>query len=97
MPGAVDKDTDFTPVRSLVEQKTKAVIVMGEAADKLSLTWQGIAKVVRVDSLSEAVDRASQMAVAGDVVLLSPGCASFDMFENFEDRGSQFRELVQKL
>ena len=95
--GGRDKDTDFTPVRSLVEQKTKAVIVMGEAADKLSLTWQGIAKVVRVDSLSEAVDRASQMAVAGDVVLLSPGCASFDMFENFEDRGSQFRELVQKL
>jgi UDP-N-acetylmuramoylalanine--D-glutamate ligase len=70
---------------------------MGEAAEKLARTWNGIAGLVRVTSLSEAVKRAEQLAEAGDVILLSPGCASFDMFENFEDRGTQFRELVQRL
>jgi UDP-N-acetylmuramoylalanine--D-glutamate ligase len=95
--GGRDKNTDFTPLRSLIEQKTKAVIVMGEAAEKLARTWNGIAGLVRVTSLSEAVKRAEQLAEAGDVILLSPGCASFDMFENFEDRGTQFRELVQRL
>jgi UDP-N-acetylmuramoylalanine--D-glutamate ligase len=95
--GGRDKNTDFTPLRPLIERKTKAVIVMGEAADKLANTWNGIARIVRVTSLSEAVKHADQLADAGDVVLLSPGCASFDMFENFEDRGTQFRELVQRL
>ena len=95
--GGRDKNTDFIPLRPLIERKTKAVIVMGEAADKLANTWNGIARIVRVTSLSEAVEHADQLADAGDVVLLSPGCASFDMFENFEDRGTQFRELVQRL
>ena len=95
--GGRDKDSDFTSIRSLIEMKTKAVFLLGESADKLEHTWQGISSLMKVSDLSEAVSRADQLAVEGDVVLLSPGCASFDMFENYEDRGLRFKELVQRL
>ena len=69
---------------------------MGEAADKMEKTFQGVCPLKRASSLQEAVFKARSLAQAGDTVLLSPGCASFDMFENFEDRGDQFKKIVEQ-
>ena len=70
---------------------------MGEAAEKIAKAWDVGRSVARVSSLEEAVKKGRSLAQSGDVVLLSPGCASFDMFRDFEDRGDQFKALVGKL
>jgi len=95
--GGRDKDSDFTVIKNQIQQKTRLVILIGEAAEKIAFSWQGASNFLKSDSLSEAVNKAHQSACPGDIVLLSPGCASFDMFENFEDRGNQFKSLVQAL
>jgi len=95
--GGRDKQLDFTKVRALVERSVKAVILIGEAADKIAAAWQGAVPLHRAGSLDDAVRRGYELASPRGVVLLSPGCASFDMFENFEDRGRTFREAVGRL
>ena len=95
--GGRDKDADFRLLRQCVEERARSVILLGEAADKLEQALQGTCPLIRVDSLEEAVEKAREVAHPHDVVLLSPACASFDMFKNFEDRGDQFKALVERL
>ena len=96
--GGRDKGGDFGELNPLIQEKVRRVLLIGEAAEKLRKTWQesGVPLETAV-SLKEAVMLAHQGAEAGVSVLLSPGCASFDMFENYEDRGWQFKAIVHQL
>jgi len=93
--GGIAKSKDHGDLRSLLEEKVKALYLIGQAAPWLSEVWQGAAPAVVCTSLAEAVEKAAAGAAAGDFVLLSPACSSFDMFLNYEDRGSKFKELVK--
>ncbi|NOY05452.1 MAG: UDP-N-acetylmuramoyl-L-alanine--D-glutamate ligase [Chlorobi bacterium] len=95
--GGEDKGSSYEPMRPLVKEKVKAMIVLGEAAPRIADAFQDVTRIVRVKDLGEAVRTARSLAVHGDVVLLSPACASFDMFDNFEHRGDVFREEVRAL
>jgi UDP-N-acetylmuramoylalanine--D-glutamate ligase len=95
--GGRDKAGDFTPMGSLIREKVKALILIGEAAEKIGKALGGLTTTVFASDMKEAVDTARRMTDAGDVVLLSPACASFDMFRDFEDRGEQFKKIVREL
>ena len=95
--GGRDKDSDFTTLRERIKEKVRGIVLIGEATDKMEEAFKNLKPMVRASSLSEAVSKARKLAMVGDVVLLSPGCASFDMFKNFEDRGEQFKALVKEL
>jgi len=93
--GGKDKGLDFTGLRALVREKAKAVVLIGTMTEKLFAAWSSAVPCTRATTLADAVEKAHALAKSGDVVLLSPGCSSFDMFKSFEDRGDQFRELVR--
>ena len=93
--GGKDKGLDFDSLRPLVREKAKAVVLIGQMTEKLFAAWNSAAPCVVAGTLADAVERARRLASPGDVVLFSPGCSSFDMFRDFEDRGDQFRALVQ--
>ncbi|MFQ5881146.1 MAG: UDP-N-acetylmuramoyl-L-alanine--D-glutamate ligase [Candidatus Methylomirabilales bacterium] len=95
--GGQDKGADFSPLIPLVEERVKAAILIGEATEKFRATLQGVCPIQTAVSLEEAVEAAATLAVPGDVVLLSPACASFDMFRDYEDRGWAFRAAVNRL
>jgi UDP-N-acetylmuramoylalanine--D-glutamate ligase len=95
--GGRDKHGDFTVLRPLIKEKVKILILIGEAQDAIDKAVGDLVRTVRANTLSEAVKKAKEGAAAGDVVLLSPACASFDMFKDFEDRGRQFKEAVMAL
>lgn len=95
--GGRDKGSDFSPLRPLVKAKVRRLILIGEAKEKIGAAVGDLTTTVYSDSLEEAVHIAFREAVKGDVVLLSPACASFDMFQNFEERGRRFKEIVWKL
>jgi UDP-N-acetylmuramoylalanine--D-glutamate ligase len=95
--GGKDKGGDFNPLKDLVRRKVKRVFVIGEAAPKLVQVLKEVKPVSLAGSLSEAVTLANREADAGDVVLLSPACASFDMFSNYDERGKVFKRLVHQL
>ncbi|MBN1895369.1 UDP-N-acetylmuramoyl-L-alanine--D-glutamate ligase [bacterium] len=95
--GGRDKDSDFSTLLPLIRRKVKAVVLIGEAADKMEKAFRGASRLLRAGSLEEAVIQSRNLAVPGDVVLLSPACASFDMFKNFEERGDRFRSFVEGL
>ena len=95
--GGRDKDADFRLLRKRVAERARSVVLLGEAADKLEQALQGTCPLIHVNTLEEAVNKAREVAQPHDVVLLSPACASFDMFTNFEDRGDQFKALVEQL
>ncbi len=95
--GGLDKGTDFAPLREILLNKVKRLILMGEAVEKMTRCFHDHPSIERVYSMKEAVLIAASAARAGDVVLLSPGCASFDMFDNYEHRGACFREAVLEL
>ncbi|MEO0583437.1 MAG: UDP-N-acetylmuramoyl-L-alanine--D-glutamate ligase [Bacteroidota bacterium] len=92
--GGVDKGNDYQPVQELVAEKVKAIVVLGKHKEKFLSEFDQ--PIYQVESMSAAVVQAKKVAEEGDVVLLSPACASFDLFRNYEDRGDQFREEVQK-
>ena len=93
--GGTDKGNDYTPLLPLVEQKVKALICLGADNRKLVETFSPVLKnIEETKSAEEAVQRAAIYAEKGDVVLLSPACASFDLFENYMDRGNQFKNAV---
>jgi UDP-N-acetylmuramoylalanine--D-glutamate ligase len=94
--GGRDKGQDFSPLSDLVRRSTRAVVLIGEGADAMEHAWAGVPRV-RAQSLAEAVDAAFDRARPGGTVLLSPGCASFDMFRDYEDRGRRFKEEVRLL
>jgi UDP-N-acetylmuramoylalanine--D-glutamate ligase len=95
--GGLDKGSDFSPLYGLFKQKVKLLILIGKAADKMARTLSTATETVFAKTLQEAVKLASKRAKRGDVVLLSPACASFDMFKDFEDRGRQFKATVKSL
>jgi UDP-N-acetylmuramoylalanine--D-glutamate ligase len=94
--GGRHKDQDFAPLAERVRRSVSHLVLLGEAAGRLADAWTGV-PCTRAGSLDEAVRAARRLARAGQVVLLSPACASFDMFRNYEDRGDRFREAVRKL
>lgn len=95
--GGRDKGGDFTPLRDLVRERVREVVVIGEAADKISAQLEGTTAITRAATLDEAMARGLAVAQAGETVLLSPGCASFDMFKNYEHRGDEFKRVVREL
>ena len=95
--GGRDKGGDYTILRPLVRQRVKTVVLMGEASGKIQSQLEGIVPMQRVASMQEAVTTAFKMSQKGDTVLLAPACASFDMFQNYEDRGHAFKEAVNSL
>jgi UDP-N-acetylmuramoylalanine--D-glutamate ligase len=95
--GGRDKNIDFSVLKDLVRQRVKKMLVIGEAREKFVKTFQDIVDVEQCQDLSQAVQRARQCAQPGDCVLLSPMCASYDMFKNFEERGHVFKALVNDL
>lgn len=92
--GGRDKGSDFTVLKPLIEERIKHLILIGEAKAKIRTQLLGSAPIHEVDSLEGAVSLGLHLAQRGEVVLLSPMCASFDMFKNFEDRGEQFKKAV---
>ncbi|MFC2080980.1 UDP-N-acetylmuramoyl-L-alanine--D-glutamate ligase [Bacteroidota bacterium] len=96
--GGVDKGNDYNELKDLVEDKVTALICLGKDNSKLYKAFEKrVDTIIDVESMEEAVNKAYYLASKGDTVLLSPACASFDMFENYEDRGWQFKDAVKKL
>ncbi len=96
--GGTDKGNDYGEIEALVRQKVKAIVCLGVDNTKLHDFFEGKVDEIRdARSMKEAVDLASSLATKGDTVLLSPCCASFDLFENYEDRGRQFKDCVRNL
>jgi UDP-N-acetylmuramoylalanine--D-glutamate ligase len=96
--GGVDKGNDYALVADLVKDKVKAIVCMGTDNAKLIEYFKDkVAQIIEVDSAKKAVNASFKFAEKGDVVLLSPACASFDLFKNYEDRGHQFKESVKEL
>lgn len=96
--GGVDKGNDYSMLRDLVKEKVKAIVCLGLDNRKIHEAFQNdVPVIVNTSSADEAVKAAFQLANPGDVVLLSPACASFDLFNNYEDRGEQFKKAVRGL
>jgi UDP-N-acetylmuramoylalanine--D-glutamate ligase len=95
--GGLDKGSDFSPLFPLFRQKVKLLILIGTAAKKMAEALGTSTDIVFAQTLQDAVTLAAARSSRGDVVLLSPACASFDMFRDFEDRGRQFKEAVKAL
>jgi UDP-N-acetylmuramoylalanine--D-glutamate ligase len=95
--GGKDKDSDYTLMSGMLKERVKFVYTIGSAAEKIERELQGVVKIVSAETLQVAVAKAAKAATNGDVVLLSPACSSFDQFENYEQRGRVFRQLVNEL
>lgn len=96
--GGIDKGNDYSLIEREVEQKVKALICLGKDNEKLKKAFSGkVASIKETQQMKQLVEMALAEAKEGDVVLLSPACASFDLFMNYEDRGNQFRDAVQQL
>ena len=96
--GGIDKGNDYELMRSLVKDKVKAIVCMGLDNRKIHEAFKDdVPMIVNTASASEAVKTSFQLAEKGDIVLLSPACASFDLFKNYEDRGRQFKDAVRDL
>jgi UDP-N-acetylmuramoylalanine--D-glutamate ligase len=95
--GGVDKGGDYAPLRKPLTEKVKLAILIGAARDKMSAALDGSTSIEVVEKLAGAVSRAAEVAVAGDTVLLSPACSSFDQFRDYAQRGNLFKELVRAL
>jgi UDP-N-acetylmuramoylalanine--D-glutamate ligase len=96
--GGVDKGNDYSELMPLVREKVKGIICLGVDNSKIMQAFENVIDImIETTSMTEAVKIAQRMAEKGDTVLLSPACASFDLFENYEDRGKQFKNAVQNL
>ncbi|MBN2639565.1 MAG: UDP-N-acetylmuramoyl-L-alanine--D-glutamate ligase [Bacteroidales bacterium] len=96
--GGVDKGNDYESLKPLVKEKVKAIVCLGLDNANIHKAFEGIVNtIIDTESAKEAVDTSYYLADKGDIVLLSPACASFDLFENFEDRGDQFKKAVNEL
>ena len=95
--GGRDKNSDYKTIAGLIRQKVKLMVLIGEARDKIRSALEGVLPMQEASSMEEAVRSGFKQALPGDCVLLSPMCASFDMFENYEHRGKVFKEIVRDL
>ena len=95
--GGKDKDSDYRVLVPLLRERVKTVITIGSAAEKIQRQLAGVVKIEGAETLARAVALAHETAVVGDTVLLAPACSSFDQFENYEQRGRVFKELVAAL
>jgi len=96
--GGVDKGNDYSLIKELVKEKVKSIVCMGIDNRKIHEAFRDVVSpIVNTSSAKEAVQAAFHFASKGDVVLLSPACASFDLFKNYEDRGQQFKQAVKEL
>jgi UDP-N-acetylmuramoylalanine--D-glutamate ligase len=95
--GGRGKGLDFSALKEVMSQKVKLAVLIGETQHDLERAWNGVAPCARAASMKDAVRLAAEHADAGDTVLLSPACASFDMFENYEHRGMEFKRQVLAL
>lgn len=95
--GGQEKDTDFSCLKKTIKTKIKKLIVMGEAEDKITNTFSDLCDIFQAVSMENAVNIAYENAVKGDTILLSPGCTSFDMYENYSQRGFDFIKQVKRL
>lgn len=96
--GGVDKGNDYTILEELVKTKVKSIVCLGTDNTKIHAAFGAMVPVIiDTDSATLAVEESFKLAAKGDAVLLSPACASFDLFKNYEDRGTQFKEAVKAL
>ena len=96
--GGVDKGNDYEMLKELVTDRVKAIVCLGKDNLKIHEAFEGVIEtIVDTDNASDAVNMAYQLSQKGDTVLLSPACASFDLFDNYEDRGQQFKKAVRAL
>jgi len=93
--GGMGKEQDFSPLRPLLADKVRAVVLIGQDAELLAAAWQGATTLMRASTMADAVQQAAALGQPGDVVLLSPACASFDMFTGYEQRGQVFADAVR--
>ena len=95
--GGQDKGGNFLDLAPYLKNKVKKIITFGQARDKISIALRDAVRLKKVNDLRDAVEFCHLNAVPGDIVLLSPGCASFDQFTNFEKRGFEFKKLVKEI
>lgn len=96
--GGVDKGNDYEILEEIVHQKVRAIICLGKDNRRLHEAFsKHVSMIVNTDNMSDAVTSAYRLANKGDAILLSPACASFDLFDNYEDRGEQFKRRVLSL
>jgi UDP-N-acetylmuramoylalanine--D-glutamate ligase len=95
--GGKDKGGDYAPLAPLVRERCEHVILIGAAADKIAATLHDTRPLHRAATMPDAVRLGLELGTPGDIVLLAPACASFDMFDNYEHRGRVFKEAVKQL
>ncbi|VAW29733.1 UDP-N-acetylmuramoylalanine--D-glutamate ligase, partial [hydrothermal vent metagenome] len=96
--GGVDKGNDYDLLKPLVAEKVKAIVCLGLDNRHIHKAFDGLVEtIIDTESAREAVTTAYYLAEKGETILLSPACASFDLFENYEDRGDQFKAAVNEL
>ncbi len=95
--GGRGKNTPYAPLASLIQRKVRSMVLIGEDAERIKTELNGLCEISQADSMKEAIRIAFENAHAGDLVLLSPACASFDMFNSFEERGQVFKQEVLNL
>ncbi|MCG2675748.1 UDP-N-acetylmuramoyl-L-alanine--D-glutamate ligase [bacterium] len=95
--GGRDKGLDYSPLRPLVEKRVKALILLGEAKEKIAQALSFCKRIKMAEDMKEAVDIAFGLAEEGEIVLLSPACSSYDMFKDFEERGEVFKKAIREL
>jgi len=95
--GGKDKGCDFSVVENALKKQVKQVVLIGEAAERMEREWRTWVPVMRATTLGDAIKKADACAVEGSAVVFSPGCSSFDMFRDYEDRGEQYCALVKTM
>jgi UDP-N-acetylmuramoylalanine--D-glutamate ligase len=95
--GGRDKDSDFSLLNDLVAARVKALVLIGETRERLAHVWRGLAPIYPAEDMAGAVARAWELSRPGEVVLLSPACASFDMYTDYAQRGRDFQKRVREL
>jgi UDP-N-acetylmuramoylalanine--D-glutamate ligase len=94
--GGKDTNLNYTPLQNMVKRKVKTLILVGEAKERINRDLGDFSETYLIGTFEEAVLIAYQKSRIGDVVLMSPGCSSFDMFDSYEERGDYFKEIVKK-
>ncbi|OGS44479.1 MAG: UDP-N-acetylmuramoylalanine--D-glutamate ligase [Elusimicrobia bacterium RIFOXYD2_FULL_34_15] len=95
--GGRDKGSPYTPLISLIKEKVKKIIAIGESKKKIYSELKDSTEIILLDNIDQAVKKAKEISLHGDIVLLSPACSSFDQFNNYEERGKYFKQIVNYL